>query len=339
VTLDITAMVWVITLSLVVGLFALDLGTAIRRPHVPGFRESVIWSLFYIGVAIAFGAVFWLWAGSEFGTQFYAGYIVEKTLSVDNLFVFVIIMSAFAVPPKFQQKLLILGIAIALVLRAIFIAVGAALLAYFAFMFLLFGLLLVYTGIALYRHRDEDPDVSDNLLVRGAKKVLRTSDDYYEGHFFIRAKGKLVATPLFIALIALGTTDLLFALDSIPAVFGVTSEPYIVFVANAFALLGLRALFFLVKGLLDRLVYLSTGLSMILVFIGVKLILHWAHSIWPRVPEVSTAFSLGFIVVVLVVTTIVSVIAVRRNPELTAHAGSVRGHENKPSDTEKPPDS
>lgn len=203
-TLDITGTVWVITLALIAGLFALDLGTAIRRPHVPGFRESVVWTLFYIGVAIAFGAVFWLWAGSEFGTQFYAGYIVEKTLSVDNLFVFVIIMSAFAVPPKYQQKLLILGIALALILRAIFIAVGAALLAYFAFMFLLFGLLLVYTGIALYRHRDEDPDVSDNLLVKGAKKVLTTSDTYHEGHFFVRLKGKVVATPLFIALIAIG---------------------------------------------------------------------------------------------------------------------------------------
>ncbi len=328
-TLEITSTVWLVTLAVIVGLFVLDLGLAVRRPHAVGFREAALWSVFYIGVAIVFGIVFSAWAGGEFGAQYFAGYIVEKTLSIDNLFVFVIIMAAFAVPPEYQQKLLIIGIAIALVLRAIFIAVGATLLAYFSFMFLVFGILLIWTGIALYRHRDEDPDVGDNILVTGARKVLRTTDEYHEGRFFIRVDGRRVATPLFIGLIAIGTTDLLFALDSIPAVFGVTDEPYIVFVANAFALLGLRALFFLVKGLLDRLVYLSTGLALILVFIGLKLVLHWAHGIWPGVPEVSTAASLIVIVVVLTVTTIASVIAVRRDPSLTAHAGSVRGHDDR----------
>jgi len=248
--------------------------------------------------------------GLVFGAQYFAGYIVEKTLSIDNLFVFVIIMSAFAVPPQHQQKLLILGIALALVMRAIFIAMGAALLAYFSFMFLLFGVLLIYTGFALYKHRDEDPDVGDNVLVVATKKLLPTTDEYVGGKLFTRIKGKLTATPMFIGLIAIGTTDLLFALDSIPAVFGVTSEPYIVFVANAFALLGLRALFFLVKGLLDRLVHLSIGLAIILVFIGVKLVLHWAHGIWPAVPEVSTGFSLAVILVVITITTITSVLAV-----------------------------
>ncbi len=330
-TLDITPTVWLITLAVIIGLFVLDLGLAMAKPHVVGFREAAIWSVFYISVAIIFGIVFSWWAGGEFGAQYFAGYIVEKTLSVDNLFVFVIIMAAFAVPPEHQQKLLIIGIALALVLRAIFIAIGATLLAYFSFMFLLFGLLLVWTGFALYRHRDEDPDVSDNLLVVGARKVLPTTDEYHGGHLFTRIDGRLVATPLFIALIAIGTTDLLFALDSIPAVFGVTSEPYIVFVANAFALLGLRALFFLVKGLLDRLVYLSTGLALILVFIGIKLILHWAHGIWPGVPEVSTAFSLLFILVVLTITTVASVIAVRKDPTLVAHAGSVRGRDDDPA--------
>ncbi len=325
--LEITGTVWLITLAVIVGLFALDLGLALARPHAVGFKEAAVWSVFYISVAIVFGIVFSAWAGGEFGAQYFAGYIVEKTLSVDNLFVFVIIMGAFAVPAVYQQKLLIIGIAIALVLRAIFIAVGATLLAYFSFMFLLFGLLLIWTGIALYRHRDEDPDVSDNLLVVGARKVLPTTDEYQDGKFIARIDGRRVVTPLFIALIAIGTTDLLFALDSIPAVFGVTSEPYIVFVANAFALLGLRALFFLVKGLLDRLVYLSTGLALILVFIGLKLILHWAHGIWAGVPEVSTAASLAVIVVVLSVTTVASIIAVRRDPTLVAHAGSVRGHD------------
>lgn len=325
-TLDVTATVWILTLLVIVALFALDLGSAVRRPHVPGFKESVLWSLFYIGVAVLFGIVFIFWAGAEFGAQFFAGYIVEKTLSIDNLFVFVIIMGAFAVPPPYQQKLLIIGIAIALVLRAIFIAVGAALLAYFSFMFLIFGALLIWTGIALYRHRDEDPDVSDNLLVVATRKVLPTTDEYDEGRLFTRRNGKRVATPFFIALIAIGTTDVLFALDSIPAVFGVTAEPYIVFVANAFALLGLRALFFLVKGLLDRLIYLSTGLAVILVFIGLKLVLHWAHGIWPGVPTVSTALSLIVIVVVLAITTVASIIVARRDPERIAHAGSVRAH-------------
>ncbi len=325
--LEITGVVWLITLGIIVGLFALDLGLAVARPHVVGFKEAALWSVFYISVAIAFGLVFSVWAGGEFGAQYFAGYIVEKTLSVDNLFVFVIIMAAFAVPAQYQQKLLIIGIAFALVLRAIFIAVGAALLAYFSFMFLVFGVLLIWTGYALYRHRDQDPDVSDNLLVVGARKVLPTTDEYHDGSFFTRVDGRRVATPLFIALIAIGTTDLLFALDSIPAVFGVTAEPYIVFVANAFALLGLRALFFLVKGLLDRLVYLSTGLALILVFIGLKLVLHWAHGIWPGVPEVPTFASLLFIVVVLTITTVASLIAVRRDPSKVAHAGSVRGHD------------
>ncbi|MAT61721.1 MAG: tellurium resistance protein TerC [Micrococcales bacterium] len=325
--LDVTAGVWLVTLTVIIGLFALDLGLAIARPHAVGFREAAIWSIFYIAVAVVFGVIFAIWAGGDFGAQYFSGYIVEKTLSIDNLFVFVIIMSAFAVPPKYQQKLLILGIALALVMRAIFIAIGATLLAYFSFMFLLFGLLLIYTGFALYKHRDEDPEVSDNILVTATKKVLTTTDDYVDGKFFTRISGKLAATPMFIAFVAIGTTDLLFALDSIPAVFGVTSEPYIVFVANAFALLGLRALFFLVKGLLDRLVYLSIGLAIILVFIGVKLVLHWAHGIWSEVPEVSTALSLVIIVVVLTVTTIASIVAVKKDPERVARAGSVRGHQ------------
>ena len=328
VDLELTAGVWLVTLAVIIGLFVLDLGMAIARPHAVQFREAAIWSVFYIAVAIVFGVVFSLWAGGDFGAQYFAGYIVEKTLSIDNLFVFVILMSAFAVPPQYQQKLLILGIALALVMRAIFIAMGAALLAYFSFMFLLFGILLIYTGFALYRHRDEDPDVSDNILVKATKRILPTTDEYVEGKLFTRIKGTLTATPMFIGLVAIGTTDLLFALDSIPAVFGVTAEPYIVFVANAFALLGLRALFFLVKGLLDRLVHLSIGLAIILVFIGIKLVLHWAHGIWPEVPEVSTGFSLIFIIGVITITAITSVIAVRRDPSLVAHAGSVRGHDN-----------
>ena len=320
--LPLTPTVWALTLGLIIGLFVMDFVISARSPHVVGFREAAGWSIFYIAVAIGFGLVFGAWAGPPFGAEYFAGYIVEKTLSIDNLFVFVIIMTAFAVPAEHRRTLLTLGIALALVLRAVFIAIGATLLAYFSIMFLIFGLILVVTGIKLYQHRDQDPDIQDNALVRATKRRIPVTDDYHGGHFFVREGGIRKATPLFIAFVAIASTDILFALDSIPAVYGVTSEAFIVFTANAFALLGLRALFFLVDGLLDRLVYLSTGLSLILVFIGFKLILHWAHGIWPSVPEVSIVTSLIFIAIVLVVTTIASVIAVRRNPELRAHAGS-----------------
>jgi tellurite resistance protein TerC len=210
-------------------------------------------------------------------------------------------------------------------MRAIFIAVGAALLSLFSFMFLLFGLLLIYTAVQLFRHRDEDPDVEDNVVIRTARRVLPITPTYVGGRLLTRVDGRRMVTPLVLVLLAIGSIDLLFALDSIPAVFGVTSEAYIVFVANAFALLGLRALFFLVKGLLDRLVYLSTGLSIILAFIGVKLILHWAHvDIDPRVPEISITVSLSVIVGVLLIVTVASLVKTRRDPAARAHAGSLR---------------
>jgi tellurite resistance protein TerC len=325
--LEVTALGWTVTIGLIVALLALDLILGTIKPHAVGFREATAWSVFYIAVAIGFGVVFAGLVGWEYGTQYFAGYIVEKSLSVDNLFVFVIIMSTFAVPEKHQHKVLTFGILIALVLRVIFIALGATLLSLFSFMFLIFGLLLVWTAVQLFRHRDEDPSVDDNALVKATRRILPVSDEYIGGKLIARVRGRRVVTPLFIVLIAIGSTDLLFALDSIPAVFGVTEEAYIVLVANAFALLGLRALFFLVKGLLDRLVYLSTGLALILAFIGVKLILHWAHTdLSTAVPEIGTPVSLGVIVVVLVVTTVASLLKVRRDPTAIAHAGSVRGH-------------
>jgi tellurite resistance protein TerC len=325
--LDVTTTAWAVTIGLIVALFTLDLAISGRRPHVVGFREAVAWSVFYIAVAIAFGVVFTAFAGGEFGAQYFAGYVVEKSLSVDNLFVFVIIFATFAVPPEHQQRVLTFGILAALVLRAIFIAVGAALLATFSFMFVVFGLLLIGTAIQLFRHRDEDPSVDDNVLVTAARRYLPFTDRYHGSKLLTRVDGRRVLTPLFLVLLAIGGTDVLFALDSIPAVFGVTEEAYIVFVANAFALLGLRALFFLVSGLLDRLVYLSTGLALILAFIGVKLVLHYLHKQDGSIPEISTATSLGVIVVVLAVTTIASLIKVRRDPAARAHAGSLRGHE------------
>ncbi|GAA0921400.1 TerC/Alx family metal homeostasis membrane protein [Pseudonocardia zijingensis] len=331
--LEISGLTWAVTIGLIVLLLAFDLVLAAVRPHRVGFREATAWSVFYILVAVGFGVWFAMAYGGDFGTQYFAGYIVEKSLSVDNLFVFVIIMTTFAVPEEHQHMVLTFGIILALIMRAIFIALGATLLSLFSFMFLLFGLLLIYTAVQLFRHRDEDPDVEDNAVVRTARRVLPLTDEYVGGKLVARVEGRRVATPLFIVLLAIGSIDLLFALDSIPAVFGVTSEAYIVFVANAFALLGLRALYFLVKGLLDRLVYLSTGLSIILGFIGVKLILHWAHEdISPDIPEITTPISLGVIITVLVVVTVASLIKTRKDPTLTAHAGSLRAHKRAPAD-------
>ncbi|WP_433293784.1 TerC/Alx family metal homeostasis membrane protein [Pseudonocardia sp. CA-142604] len=328
--LQISGATWAATIGLVVVLLVIDLVLSGIRPHRVGFREATAWSVFYVAVAVAFGVWFGMTYGGDAGTQFFAGYIVEKSLSVDNLFVFVIIMTTFAVPEEYQHKVLTFGIVLALIMRAIFIALGATLLSLFSFMFLVFGLLLIYTAVQLFRHRNEDPDVEDNAVVRGARRVLPITTEYVDGRIITKVDGRRVLTPLFVVLIAIGSIDLLFALDSIPAVFGVTAEPYIVFVANAFALLGLRALFFLVKGLLDRLVYLSTGLSIILGFIGVKLILHWAHEdVSPGVPEISTAMSLVVIVAVLVVVTVASLIKTKGDPTMKAHAGSLRAHKQK----------
>jgi tellurite resistance protein TerC len=325
--MTITPLVWGVTIAIIMLLLAVDLILAAVNPHAVGFKEASAWSIFYVGIAVAFGIWFTVAYGTELGTQFFAGYLVEKSLSVDNLFVFVIIMSTFAVPEKHQHKVLTFGIVLALIMRAIFIALGATLLSLFSFMFLLFGLLLIFTAIQLFRHRDEDPDVEDNIVVKGARRILPITDEYVGGKLLVRVDARTMVTPLFLVLIAIGSIDLLFALDSIPAVFGVTEEPFIVFTANAFALLGLRALFFLVQGLLDRLVYLSTGLSIILAFIGVKLILHWAHvDINPAIPEIPTLASLGVIVVILLITTVASLIKTRNDPTAKAHAGSIRAH-------------
>ena len=323
--LDVTFTAWAVTTGVILTLLAVDLFQAMRNPHAVQFREAALQSIFYIGVAVSFGVVFGLIAGWDFGTQYFAGYIVEKSLSVDNLFVFVIIMTTFAVPAAYQQKVLIFGIVTALALRVIFILLGATLISLFSFMFAVFGLLLLFTAVQLFRHRDEDPDVEDNGLVRVARKTLPFTDEYQGQKLFANIDGRRMLTPLFLVLIAIGGTDILFALDSIPAVFGVTQETYIVLTANAFALLGLRALFFLVSGLLDRLVYLSVGLSLVLGFIGVKLILEFLHTdVSEGFPEISTGLSLVVILTVLTITTIASLVKVRRDPTARAHAGSLR---------------
>ena len=330
--LEVTTAGWAITLGLIAALLMLDLGLSAMRPHAVGFREAAAWSVFYIGVAIGFGVVFGMVAGWEFGAEYFAGYVVEKSLSVDNLFVFVVIMTTFAVPAEHQQKVLIIGIVVALILRAIFIALGAALLSAFSFMFVIFGALLIFTAVQLFRHREQDPSIEDNALVGFARRRLPFTDQYDEGKLRTRVNGRKVFTPLFIVLLAIGSTDILFALDSIPAIFGITQEALIVFAANAFALLGLRALFFLVSGLLDRLVYLSTGLSLILAFIGAKLILHFGHLQSDDIPEIETSTSLIVIVVILVVTTVASLMKSRRDPDARAHAGSIRDHSKRERD-------
>lgn len=337
--LEITTVAWAGTIGLIAALFIVDLAISGRRSQKIGFREAVAWSLFYIGIAVTYGLVFALIAGWDYGAEYFAGYIVEKSLSIDNLFVFVIIIAAFAVPEVHQQRVLTFGILAALIMRAIFIALGAAMLSLFSFTFLIFGLLLIFTALQLFRHRDQDPTVEDNPLVSTARRVLPITEEYVDGRMLTRVDGRRMLTPLFLVLLAIGSTDLLFALDSIPAVYGITEEAFIVFTVNAFALLGLRALFFLVSGLLDRLVYLSTGLSVILAFIGAKLILHWLHKdVSSLIPEVSIGLSLGVIVAVLTATTIASVVKVRRDPEARAHAGSLRDHADESGKTREQPD-
>lgn len=324
-TLAIPWWLWAGTVGIVVVVIAFELIQATRNPHEVKIREAAIQSVIYVLVAIAFGAAFGWWAsgqssgGSGYAVEYFAGWLIEKSLSVDNLFVFVIIMTSFAVPKVYQQKVLMAGIAGALVLRTIFIFIGAAALEAFAFTYVIFGAFLVYTAVGLARHRNDDPEFSEGSVVRFAKKILPFTDEYDGARLQTRIDGKRYGTPLLMVMIAIFATDIIFALDSIPAVYGVTNEPFIVFAANAFALLGLRALYFLVAGLLDKLVYLSVGLAIILAFIGVKLILVFfgLHlDIW---------LSLGFIVAVLLITTVASLLKVRKDPSASAHAGSVPG--------------
>ena len=321
--MDVSLTTWFLVIGAIVALIVVDLLTVSRKPHDVMFKEAMTWSVFYIGIAIAFGVWVWQTAGSQFGTEYFAAYLVEKSLSVDNLFVFIIILAQFKVPSIYHQRVLMFGVVLALILRAIFIAVGAAALAAFSFTFVIFGAILIWTGVGLFKHWDEDPTPEENFLVKFINKRVPMTDDYHGSKSFVKIDGKRIATPMFTVLIAIASTDLLFALDSIPATFGVTQEPFLVFAANAFALLGLRALYFLLKGLLDKLVYLSIGLSMILMFIGVKLILTYVHEVWAEVPKIPTLVSLSVIGIILFISTVASVIKTRKDPTAHAHAGRV----------------
>ena len=332
--MDVTLLTWALVIGAITALIVIDLLTVSRKPHDVMFKEAAIWSIFYIGVAIAFGVWVWQTAGSQFGTEYFAAYLVEKSLSVDNLFVFIIILAQFKVPSIFHQRVLMFGVILALVLRAIFIAVGAAALAAFSFTFVIFGAILIWTGVGLFKHWDEDPSPEDNALVRNIRKRIAMTDEYDGSKIFTRLNGKRIATPMFLVMIAIASTDLLFALDSIPATFGVTQEPFLVFAANAFALLGLRALYFLLKGLLDKLVYLSLGLSVILMFIGVKLIMTYLHEEFAQIPKIPTLVSLAVIGAILVISTVASYIKVKRDPQAQAHAGRITAGK-KPDDEDK----
>ncbi len=321
--MSVSIAVWIVTICSILALITLDLLTASRKPREVKFKEATVWTLFYVGLSIAFGIWVWRYFGSQSGTEFFTAYLVEYSLSIDNLFIFVIILAQFAVPSAFHQRVLLIGVMLALVFRAVFIAIGAAALTAFSFTFLIFGAILIWTGVGLFRHWDEDPEPNDNLLVRTVRSRIALVDEFHESKLFVRIDNKRFATPMFLVIIAIGSTDLLFALDSIPATFGVTSESYLVFTANAFALLGLRALYFLLKGLLDKLIYLSLGLSFILMFIGGKLVLTYFHEINHDIPKISTVVSLIAIGSILLLATVASLVKSKSNPTLHAHAGRV----------------
>jgi tellurite resistance protein TerC len=316
--LNVETWVWFATIGGLVGLLLLDLAIAARKgPHVIAMGEATRWVVFYVGLAIAFGIGIGVVSGGEYAGQFFAGYITEYSLSVDNLFVFVIIMSSFAVPAAYQHKVLLFGIVLALILRGIFIAVGAAAIERFVWVFFLFGAFLVFTAVKLARGHDEEAESESNGFVRLMERVLPTTKEYDGAKVTTKIDGRRVVTPMLLVMLAIGSTDILFALDSIPAIFGLTEEAYIVFTANAFALMGLRQLYFLLDGLLDRLVYLSKGLAVILGFIGVKLILHAAHEYpWGKdwAPDIGTFTSLAVIVTVLAITVIASLLKTKNDP-------------------------
>ena len=318
--MDVSPAVWGATLAGILAVIAIDLVAVSRRPHRPTMRESTAWVFFYIALALAFGAVVAVAFGSRYAGEFYAGWLTEYSLSVDNLFVFVIIMSRFRVPATAQQTVLIIGVILALVFRGIFIALGAAAIARFSWVFYLFGAFLLYTAYKLFSHdEDEEDEFKGNALLRLVRRVVPTAPDYDGIRLRTTVAGRRLFTPMLVVMVAIGTTDVLFALDSIPAIYGLTSEPYLVLTANIFALMGLRQLYFLLGNLLKKLVYLSLGLSVILAFIGVKLVLHAMHEydLDTRLGfdgEISLGVSLWVIVGTLAATTIASIIASRRSP-------------------------
>ena len=311
-----TPTLWAVTIGTVAVLIALDF-LLTRRLHEVSMREAVAWSAFYLALPLAFGGYVFAQHGSERGVEYLTGYLVEKSLSVDNLFVFLLLLGAFAVPRELQQRVLLYGIVGALVLRSIFIALGAAALAAFDWMFLVFGLVLVVTAVKILRDalsgHAHEVDVDQLRSVALVRRFMPVTSDYEGPRLLTRLEGRRALTPLALVVIAVFATDIVFAVDSVPAVYGITGDPFLVFATNAFALLGLRALYFVLEGALSKLAHLGYGLAVILAFIGVKLALHWGHLQWSAVPEIPTLWSLGVIVTVLAVTTVTSLRADRRH--------------------------
>lgn len=320
--MDVTPLVWIITISITIAFFVYEFFAHVRKPHEPTLGESARWSAFYIGLALVFGVGIGVVSGWTYGGEYFAGYLTEKALSVDNLFVFLIVMTSFAVPKIHQQKVLMIGIVIALILRGVFIAVGAALIENFSWVFYLFGALLLFLAYQqAFSHGGSDP--VDSRFMRFVRRHLPVTDEYHGAKLTVVVAGRRWATPMLLTIIAIGFVDLIFAVDSIPAIYGLTEEAYIVFTANVFALMGLRQLFFLIGGLLERLVYLAQGLAVILAFIGVKLLLHALHVnelpfinggeplLW--VPEIPIWLSLLFIAATIAVATVASLIKTRRD--------------------------
>jgi len=316
--MEVSPLVWGLTIAGIVGLLLFDFLFHVRKAHVPTLREAATWSALYVGIAVVFGLGVLIFGGTTPGSEYFAGYVTEKALSVDNLFVFLIIMTSFRVPREDQQKVLLFGIVFALIARTGFIFLGAALINSFAWVFYLFGLILLLTAGNMLKPEGEESHTGDNIIVRLARRVLHTTDHYDGDKLFTMHEGRRALTPMLLVMVAIGGTDILFALDSIPAIFGLTQSTFIVFTATAFSLMGLRQLFFLIEGLLDRLIYLSYGLAAILAFIGVKLFLHALHE--NNVPfindgkpvpvvEISTGTSLGVILGVLLVTVVGSLLS------------------------------
>jgi len=325
--MHVSPLAWWITIGVTVVIFIIDIFVIGRRPHVPSRREVGVALIGYIGLAIAFGIGIYFLYGTQYTAEFFAGWLTEYSLSVDNLFIFLIIMGKFAVPKQYQQTALLIGIVLALVMRAIFIVAGAHAIENFSWVFYLFGIFLIYTAIKLSREGEDDTpeEYEESRLIKWVEHRFPATSEWHGTALLIREKGKLLITPMFIVILALGTTDLLFALDSIPAIFGLTKEPYLVFTANVFALMGLRQLYFLIGGLLERLIYLSYGLAFLLFFIGVKLVLHAMHEnelpfinggksiAWA--PEIPIWVSLLVIVLTLGVTAGLSLLASREQQD------------------------
>jgi tellurite resistance protein TerC len=324
--MDVSPTVWVLTIAGMCVLIAADFFIGGRKPHEVSLKEAGAWTTVWIVLAALFGVGLLLFGDAQASGEFFAGFITEKSLSVDNLFVFVLIMAKFAVPSIYQQRVLMVGVLIALVLRAVFIAAGAAMISAFSWVFFIFGAFLIWTAWKLIReagHSREDAEYEENRVLKAVERRFPSTGKYHGTRLFVVEKGRRLMTPMLIVMLAIGTTDVLFALDSIPAIFGLTQHPYIVFTANAFALMGLRQLYFLIGGLLKKLVHLSYGLSVILGFIGVKLVLHALHESGVHVPEIGIPLSLGVICAVLAITTATSLYASKKQEEAARSVDAV----------------